>query len=44
MICGRCSYFEAVEFLVAQRLKSKAHDENGVVVGTRAKAEARLVI
>jgi len=36
MICGRCSCFEAVEFLVAQRLKSKAHDEDGVIVGTRS--------
>jgi hypothetical protein len=44
MICGRCSCFEAVEFLVAHRLKSKAHDEHGDVVGTRAKADARLVI
>jgi hypothetical protein len=35
MIYGRCNCFEAVEFLVAQGLKSKAHDEDGVVVGTR---------
>ena len=35
MICGRCSCFEG-RGSVAQRLESKAHDEDGVVVGTRS--------
>jgi hypothetical protein len=35
MICGLCSCFEAVEFLVPKKLESKALDGDGVVAGTR---------